>query len=347
MFEPVTCAYPRLAGPSDIGRLLTGSGVTHTWPPPGTDIVPVGHPEPWGLVCGDLEALPAGEWYVTTLAQYVTGMPALAARIMIYAASLFTGPIVPFAGTLANWPVIYAVGEGNTVKWLKSTIRGTLGGVEQFQFGLNWGNPGDDPDLDAAGCQAFATSLAAKWHTTLANTTFGTGGAAWKGQFTGDVHYTEVGVCLCTQTDATAADGSGGNLSQDAPTEWAPINGVTGDSGTSTSKSLPYEVSCCVTLNTDHRGASGRGRVYMPPGDTVWMVDGGRFDPGHALACGKAIGAFADLVRAADSYALLVVSRRRLILNEVKTITVGSVPDAQRRRRWAQLESPALAWTHP
>jgi hypothetical protein len=340
-------AYPRLAGLGDVERLALGTDVSHTWPPPGCTVVPVAHPEPWGLVVGDFEALPAGEWYVTTLANFVLALPATAAGILARAAIELASLDNLYAGVLGQWPVIFSPIEGRTMRWIKSTIRGTLGAVEQFQFGINWGNPGDDPDLDAAGCQAFAASLAAKWHTVLADTTLGTGGAAWKSQFPGDVHYSEVGVCVCTQTDATAADGSGGNLSQEDPTEWAPINGITGDSGTSASKSLPYEVSACVTLHTNHRGPSGRGRIYMPPNDVVAMDVGGVFDAGHVTACGKAIGKLAEAVTADEGYVPVVVSRRRIILNEVVAISCGIVPDSQRRRRWAQLEAPISAWTKP
>lgn len=340
-------AYPRLAGPGDIVRLTTGDHVSHTWPPPGCTVIPVAHPEPWGLVVGDFEALPADEYYVTTLDEFVLSMPDTAVSILARVAAAFTGPIAVYAGVVGHWPVIFSPIEGRTMRWIKTTFRGTLGAVEQFQFGLNFGQPGADPDLDEAGCQAFATSLASKWATVLNTTTFGTGGAAWKSLFPPDVHYVEVGVCIQTQTDATAADGSGGNLAQEDPTEWAPINGITGISG-SGGASLPYEVAECVTLHTDKRGPSGRGRLYLPPMHTTTMsAGGGLFDAGNAAAGGKAIGALCEAVTADEGFVPVVVSRRRIVLNEVKQISTGIVPDSQRRRRWAQLEAPIVAWNKP
>jgi hypothetical protein len=310
-------------------------------------VVPIGHPEPWGLICGDLDALPAGMWYTTTLAEYVTHVPAEATSILAAAARLFTGPIVPLVGLVGQWPVVYKVGEGNTMRWVKTVIRGTLAGVEQFQIGFNFGNPGSDPDLDEAECGALAISLATKWQETLNNTTFGTGGAAWTSQQPPDVKWTEVGVCMCQQTDGTDSDGSGGNLEQLVPTQWAPINGVAGVVGTATPPALPYEVAMAVTLHTDHRGPSGRGRVYLPPPPTQIMTAQGKFVSGWAQSAGKAVGHFFDAVQTGESLKPVVVSRRRIILNEVKQITVGLVPDSQRRRRWSQDEAPVIAWTHP
>lgn len=342
----MTCQYPRLADPSDIPRLVSGEDVSSSWPPPGMDVVPVGHPEPWALICGDEEMLQDGDWYVTTLAEFVLAVPTEAVSIMLWAARLFTGPIALAYGAVGAWPVIYEVGKGRTMRWIKTTIKGTLGGVEQFQFGLNFGNPGSDPDLDSDECQALAVSLATKWQATLNSTSFsGLGGAAWTSQMPPDVKYTHVGVCMNTQTEATDSDGGGGNLSQADPTEWAPINGVAGVVGTSSVVALPYEVACCVTLHTDHAGQSGRGRIYLPPMPVQGMQAGGKFVSGWVTAAGQAVGSYFDAVIAGEGFVPVVVSRRRIILNEVKQITVGLIPDSQRRRRWAQLEAPIVAWT--
>jgi hypothetical protein len=161
------------------------------------------------------------------------------------------------------------------------------------------------------------------------------------------VKFTEVGVCMLTQTEGTDSDGTGGNLEQAEETEWAPINGVTGIVGTGSSAALPYEVSECITLHTDKRGPSGRGRLYFPPMCTQYVTGGGLYDSGAATAAGKAVGKFFELVTAAHSHLPVVVSRRRIVLNEVKQITCGKVPDSQRRRRWSQDEAPIVAWTKP
>jgi hypothetical protein len=338
-------AYPRLASLADEVRLHSGEGVSSTWPPPGCTVVPVGHPETWGLVSGDLDALPRGEWYVTDLATFTEEVPAAAASILLFAAKKLSGVPGLFAGAIGHWPVIYEVGEGETMRWIHTVLRGTLGGVEQFQHQTNFGTPGDDPDLTEAQCAALAISLATQWQATWNDTTLpGTGTAPWSSLFSSDVVYTEVGVCMQTQTAATDSSGAGGNLSQDAPTEWAPINGVSGLVGTGTI-SLPYEVSECVTLHTDKRGPSGRGRLYLPPNEVTSIAAGGKFVAGHASAGGLAVGKYFERVTAAEGYVPLVVSRRRLVLTEVNQITVGIIPDSQRRRRWAQLEAPVVAWT--
>lgn len=343
---PVTdAAYPRLAGLQDEARLHLGDHVSKTWPPPGCSVVPVGHPETWGLVVGDFSALERGDWYVTDLATFTEEVPAAAASILLFAAKKLSGVPGLFAGAIGHWPVIFEVGEGTTMRWIHTVLRGTLGGVEQFQHQTNFGTPGDDPDLTEAQCAALATQLATAWQATWNDTTIpGTGTAPWSSLFSSEVKYTEVGVCMQTQTASTDSSGMGGNLSQDAPTEWAPINGVSGIVGTGTT-SLPYEVSCCVTLHTDKRGPSGRGRLYLPPNEVTSIAAGGQFVPGHATAGGTAVGKYFDRVKVATGYVPLVVSRRRLVLTEVNQITVGLIPDSQRRRRWAQLEAPIVAWT--
>jgi hypothetical protein len=356
----VPCTRLRALHPDelvDFAEHLGDGGVWHHQLPPagleldyGATALP-GDPDVSPLimlpkVCGRRDVItPGDKWWKTLGALAIGSGEDVVSVVARWAANY--APEVNAAFAVADLPVIYEEPEGQTMRWLKSTIRGTLGSVEQFQFGLMWGNPGDDPTLDAAGCAAFAASLASKWDAVLATTTFGTGGAAFKSLFPVDVKFTEVGVCNNTQSESTSSDGTGGNLAQDDPTEWAPINGVTGRVGTGTGNSLPYEVAEAVTLHTNKRGPSGRGRIYLPPFDTVALVAGGLYDAGHAAAGGKAIGAFAEAVKADEGYDLLVVSRRRLVLNTVVQISTGIVPDSQRRRRWAQLEAPIVAWNQP
>jgi hypothetical protein len=77
------------------------------------------------------------------------------------------------------------------------------------------------------------------------------------------------------------------------------------------------------------------------------MGAGGKLYTGTPLNYGQNIGAFFDAVVGATPYKPIVVSRRRLILNEVTSVNVGQVPDSQRRRRRSQDEARVLAWTKP
>lgn len=234
------------------------------------------------------------------------------------------------------------------MRWIKTIYAGTLGAGEQFQHQINFGHPGADPDPTEAECVALASYFATKWAAFLASTPAGLGGVPVTSMFSPEVKYTKVGIVKETQTDGTSSDGSGGNLEQAFPTAWAQINGTTGIAGSATgTHSLPYEVACAVSLHTDHVGPSGRGRTYFPPFYIGMMADGGNFVLGQVTGLGLALGGFFEAVEDDSDLMPVVVSRRRIILNEVRHITVGIVPDSQRRRRWAMPENPVTAWSAP
>jgi hypothetical protein len=328
------CRYPRLAVPSDIGRLTAGADLEHTWPPPGCEIVPVGHPGFWGLVCGTPPTEP-GHWYVTTLATFADELDATVEQVLSQAGRTFSGWITAFVNLAGQWPVIFEVGKGDFVRWESSTVRGWLGGgVEQFQWKMDWGVPGADPDWSEAEALANAQLLA------------GVIGGAWQSDslddlYPADLKFLEVGFTQKTQTDATGSDGTGGNLEQDYPTQWWAYPGGSPVSGASASISLPFEVACCVTLDTDHRGPSGRGRYYLPAPATNAMAAGGVFSASMLNAVLTFAKDVANNGASAMDVVPVVVSRRRLILNEIKVIEVGKVPDSQRRRRRSQDEARA------
>lgn|SRR5678815_780819 len=337
--------YPRLADPGDIPRLVSGDRVHHQWPPPGTTVTPLAFPETWVLVTGEPTTGDDGDWWVTDLATIAAGIGATPLQVLLQLGKIFTGPIALAYGAVGNWPVIYTQGEGNRMRWMASTIRGTLGGVEQFQFGLNWGNPGADPDPNEAECLAFATALAGQFSTSWAATI---GGTPPKSSFTTETVFTEVGVTVKEQTDGTNADGTGGNLEQKFDTQWfAWAVGSKPTGNASNNVTLPYETSCAVTLQTDKRGPSGRGRIYLPPFSLALMATLGKYDPTVAARMGGFIGAIAAGMKTATGHDLIVVSRRRIVLNKVTSINVGLIPDSQRRRRRSQDEARVTAWTAP
>lgn len=230
------------------------------------------------------------------------------------------------------------------MRWIASTFRGTLGGVEQFQFGINWGNPGSDPDPNEAETLAFADQLRVAW---TANFTQNQPSSSPQSFFTSEVKFVEIGATVKTQTDGTAADGSGGNLEQKFDTQWSPYTAGSELAGTATPPSLPYEVACALTLQTDKRGPSGRGRIYLPPLDPGVMAAGGLFETTSINTLGHMLGAFFEDVESASGHVPVVVSRRRIILTEVTSVSVGYVPDSQRRRRRSQDEQRTTQWVKP
>jgi hypothetical protein len=341
--EPVQ--YPRLATPLDVPRLLSGENVHHEWPPPGTSIVPTAHPEPWVLVVGTPSTGGADDWWVTDIAT-ASGLAGADLLELLAQLAPKLSPVVAAAVAAgANYPVIYQPGEGLIVKWLRVTCRGTLGGgVEQFQFKTDWGNPGSDPTIDEATAADKATAFAGYWASAFA---FNLGvPGTYAAMVASDVAFTEVGAVAWTQNTAKNADGTGGDAAQDYPTAWHAYPTGTKPTGTG-GTALPYEVACAVTLGTDTRGPRGRGRLYLPPFGTSSMVTGGLFSTNAKTVAGEVIQKFFDLAKATETLVPIVVSMRAKQLHEVTSIQVGGVPDSQRRRRRSQAEAPLVAWTKP
>jgi hypothetical protein len=338
-----SAAYGRLADPSDIGRLISGDNVIWDFPPPGTHEQLLAFPEPWTILWGDPTVGDADTWFVTTLA-HATGLDG--AGLAAWAASrlgLFTGPVAAFASSVGNWPIIYEMNGARLMRWIKITHRGNLGTTEQFQWQTCFGNPGDDPDISAAQAATLALDC-----LDFFKAAFEAGGAlSMQSRHHAEVVYTEIGVVQEELNTPTNADGSGGDLSQTFPTEFAAYATVDRPTGNNVSKCLPYEVACALTLQTSKRGPSGRGRIYLPPLASNLMDLGGRFIPSIPTALADSIGNYYEAVTLNHGYVPLVVSKRRKVLNEVTEIFAGSIPDSQRRRRRAQDELRLLGWTKP
>lgn len=316
----------------------------HGLPPPGTELVfpgPLGPLVELPYVVGmPSEGEPGDKWWAT-LGQISLPLGGFASGWIARMAGA-AGSAVTAAFLAEDIPVVFDQ-EGSVMRWIASTIRGSLAGIEQFQFGLNWGNPGSDPTLDDAQLLAFATTLRDTLQSTLATSYASINPISTLGP---SVKFEEVGAVLKTQTAATAKDGTGGDLSQSGTTQWAAYPTASRPTGGSSSITLPFEVSMAVTLHTDHRGPSGRGRIYLPPMGVGYLQEGGKFTTATCQCWGLAVGGLFTAMTTATSHVPVVVSRRRLILNEIKSVTTGVIPDSQRRRRRSQDEAPVAGWVH-
>lgn len=340
------CRYPRLANLGDLPRLISRDNVASGWPPPGTDVIPTAHPEPWVLICGEPTEGDSDTWWVTNIAT-ASGLSGAALLELVAQLLPKMNPAVAAAvGAGHLYPVIYSPGEGLVMKWIRSTMVGELGGgVEQFQWKIDWGNPGSDPTMDEAGALAFADDLASKFAAAFV-ASLGVLGS-YAALVASDVKYTEVGVVPWTQTAAKNADGTGGDAAQDFETVWHTYPTATRPSGTG-GVALPYEVACAVTLQTDTRGQRGRGRLYLPPYGVNSMQTGGVFTATTVSVSGEFIQKIFDDMKAAHAGIVpVVVSQRAKQLHEVTSIQTGRVPDSQRRRRRSQSEAPTVQWVHP
>lgn len=336
-----------LMRPDQLVEAALGAHNAHrSMPPPGMtrgiDVAALARAEVDPLVDGTLPLYvdgqpPAGtedDWYWGTLGDFLLELPDLDSALLNRVLQLAARTAGTVLADALSVPLLKKGTASGTMRWLRVTHRGVLGGgVEQFQFKVDLGNPGSDPDLDEAGRDALALDL---------KTVFATAWAAHSTHWDSEVAFTEIGVAQITQTSATDAQGQGGNQAQDGGTSWElfPIPGGAGQvSGGGVGPALPFEVALAVTLVTDHRGPSGRGRLYLPPPSTSAMGYDGTFLTAVVTEAGALITSYFAGIKDATTYEPIVVSPRRLILNTITSIAVGKVPDSQRRRRRSQDEA--------
>lgn len=350
----------RLADAGDIPELVQLDHVHFEWPPPGMHVERKwswAEDDDWIVLAGaagdgpgsdylyaemvgDESGLTNGDWYVTTVGNLLLDGSLIDDWIQDRLQRLLGLALPPTISAVANWPVIYEVGKGLIMRWLKSTIRGTLGTVEQFQFQTCWGVPGNDPQTSEAEALALAESLAGYVKNVLL-----LGTNAILPLFSNEVKFTEVGVTEETLTQPVNVDGTGGNLEQTYPTQWFAYPVGNQPIGTANNpKTLPYEVACAVTFQTDLRGPRGRGRAYLPCFDSYMMAEGGKWLAGVPLTVGAGFGEYFAAVETAEGLQPVVVSKRGQVLNTVTSVNVGQIPDSQRRRRNAQDEARITGW---
>lgn len=336
-----------LASTLDAVRILTGHEATRQLPPPGFELH-YSNAAAWEIDPEELQGeesfrLPlyvqwsAGDtepidWWWETLGDLVLHVPEDVSEAAQRLISLLNQTVGRFAGAVGNWPVILKGKDGSEMRWLQSTFRGTLFG-EQFQHKIDWGNPGADPDFTQAEAASFAAALGGAWSADFF--------AGVSGSWAPDVVYTEVGVTQLNQADPN------GDVTDSYATQWFTWDAIDRPTGEATTNSLPYEVACCVTLQSNYRGASGRGRFYLPPFAYVAMAPNGIYNLGVVGGVGTAVGTFFDSVMLDTDVEPIVVSRRRRVLNSVQTVEVGKVPDSQRRRRRSLDEARLVYWTRP
>lgn len=336
--------YPRLATLEEFVRITAHDDTSSTWPPPGFDEMRSAFPELWTILSGSYTGSGPETLYHTDLA-HMAALDGTTVEVLVRAQGLvLANPILTALSSIGQYPVVWTPAERPIMKWIRSTHRGQLaGGVEQFQFKMDWGNPGADPTLGEAEAGAFAAFLRDQWNAIWISSI---GGNVFQGFFPADVQWTEVGVTQWQQDSPKNADGSGGDAHQVYPNAWAAYSVGALPVGSSAAKSLPYEVSCAVTLHTNKRGPRGRGRLYLPPFATTAMDPLGKFQAGYVSTAGAAIGDLIEAVQGSTyGYDGIVVSMREKVLNTITSVSVGKVPDSQRRRRRSQDEARVVAWS--
>jgi hypothetical protein len=123
--------------------------------------------------------------------------------------------------------------------------------------------------------------------------------------------------------------------------------------GTLTGSSMmPLEVAMVLSLRTATLTRSGRGRMYLPSPGVNFVDANGLFTSGVRTAVTNAWKAYFDDFNTSVGWAvgvrgLTAPGGTTYVLRPITTIDVGSVPDAQRRRRNAQVETRTTATITP
>jgi hypothetical protein len=333
---------------------LGGPDIHHSWPPPDVDIRTAILPDDDGRLLIDpfgpgrtrfyAWVASADDWppgrYWTTLGNFLASISWPSSAVLTRELARYERTVAAGVSTFLSWPIFYDSTIGDTVRWIRHTLRGTLNsGVEQFQHKMDWGVPGSDPDISEAEGDALAVVMATAWKSAWTDAGIGASDL-----FSTNVKYTESGIVQLTQTSATDSHGVGDAPEESFGTSWFMWPVGSEPVGTGSTISLPFEVCCAVSLQTDHRGPSGKGRLYLPPPDTAVMAANGVFGSGH-VKFGQVVAKYVENGMGASPYVPIVVSRRRLILNAITSINTGVVPDSQRRRRKSQDEARTNNWT--
>lgn len=251
---------------------------------------------------------------------------------------------VPADDGAPNDPLEYGM------RWIHATINAKLGDVETITHTMNFRTaPTADADQDQAAISTFAGQLRDIWATWMA-AEIGTTGKTPASFLSTSVQYQDVTAAYLEQTAGATlgtrpSHKSAGLVRTFAyprptylvDTQYAPFTPAVG--GTNNQPQLPNEVACCVSMQTGLRGPRNRGRLYLGGLTADLMASGGVFD---ATKVGQISTAMADLVHRINTGTgarLHVVSRAYATSVGINGVSVGQVPDSQRRRRRSQLEN--------
>jgi hypothetical protein len=233
-----------------------------------------------------------------------------------------------------------------TFRYLRVTVAGKIGTVEEVAHVLNFRpltNP--DGDMTPAQIQSFADKVRDQW-ATFVN---GGGPPTVTSLLSSSLTYTEVRASYLEQGAAATVTTVPGRKGPRKvfhypkavylqPTVYSQFatNAVR---GSGSSGSMPWEVACALTLGTGLRGPRNRGRLYLGPLDQSCMGSQGLFS-GNVDALAPAFANnFIKPLQVSSGQQLMVVSRAYATALAVTQVSVGHVPDSQRRRRRKQPET--------
>lgn len=241
------------------------------------------------------------------------------------------------------------------MRWIHVTIVGNLGATEQVAHTLNFRTNPADVDQDAAALTTFAGQVRDHFVAFL-NTAPAQANIPVIKWLSPDLVYKEVRAAYLEQTvpaSVTTEQGKRGprkvfhypRPAYLVPTQYAQFAG-NGVAGQGTDPALPYEVAMAITHTTGLRGPRNRGRVFLGGLTSGLIAPGGMFQAQWVEAIGNAWGVrMVNGLNTDTGNRLHVVSRAYASSVGVNGVSVGHVPDSQRRRRRSQLEAAKSVWT--
>lgn len=265
------------------------------------------------------------------------------------------------SGKLPDDPKLYYVNlqgakVGMSLNTVRATVHAKLGTVEELDhvFHFAASSTGGVP-ANAGDLATLAGNIATAWHHWLVTSVDGHTPSDW---FHPALVYDEVRASVVSyQQMATPAPRP--NPVTVIPTVYAAMpSGSAGTAHIGGVQALPFEVALCVTLLTNARGRSNKGRTYLGGLDigTLGLADG-LFSAPAVQNIAKAFGTnFVGYMTTTYSQDLQVVSARSHDGNRagnawsapssrgVGGVRVGVVPDSQRRRRRSQQELYTVQW---
>lgn len=233
------------------------------------------------------------------------------------------------------------------MRWIHATVNAKLGDNETLTHTLNFRTaPAPDVDQDQAAIQTFADQLRDHWAAFINSATAPE--VPVKTLLGTHLVYQDVTAAYLEQT-APAVIGTETvkgrprkTFTYPRPAYLVPTQYSTfapGVAGTSTDQPLPFEVACCVSLNTGLRGPRNRGRLYLGGLTSLIMGGNGNFGGAAVGTINRAFATFVHNMNTDTGARLHVVSRAYATSVGVNGVQVGIVPDSQRRRRRSRLEN--------
>jgi hypothetical protein len=230
------------------------------------------------------------------------------------------------------------------MRWIHVTINAKLGDVETMSHTLNFRTaPAPDVDQAEQDIATFAGQVRDIWQTWF-KTYSGAHGGPMAALVGNHVTYTDVTAAYLEQNapaeislhPSRKTAGQVKEFSYPRPTYLVPTQFATfapGCTGTDTGPKLPYEVAMCASFTTGLRGPRNRGRLYFGGLPQSVMGSDGSFATGVPTNVADLTAHLVNLLNTGTGARLHVVSRTYATSVGVNGVTVGAIPDSQRRRR--------------